>query len=91
MTIVTSLKELFAIPGWGQTNYCGDYFTIKYCFKASAETEQRVAILKRRYPHLYAYKAKTGNILFGGRFHKNEGFLQDRERVFNGDGALQPA
>jgi hypothetical protein len=84
MTTITSLQELFAIPGWGAPNYCGDYYTIKFCYKNTADNELQVLKLKGKYPHLYVHRAKTGNILFGGRFHKNEPFLTDRQLVMNG-------
>lgn len=75
------LQVLNAIPKYGQHLYNGQHYSIKYCMKQTEQIVEKLKELKRLYPELIVYYAKTGRVLFGGTFPRTSNFAHDKQRL----------
>ena len=78
---MNTLDILKKIPAFGRHLYNGQHYSIKYCMNATQSLLDKLDQLKAKHPELHIYKAKTGRVLFGGTFHVNSSFAQDKQRL----------
>lgn len=75
-----ALDHLNKIPQWGYRQFFNSWYTVKFCVKVNTKIVEAIERLKKKYPMMYVHYAQTGNVIFGGTFHKDSDFHIDRTK-----------